>query len=68
MKNVKHDKLLSFNDWAEAVEEGKHDSELGRVCKIINNGDADSWIKILNSHVNSDTACHVHHGPQVEGP
>jgi hypothetical protein len=52
-KNVKHDKLLAFNDWAEAVEEGKHDSELGRVCKIIGNGDADSWIEILQSHVNS---------------
>jgi superfamily I DNA/RNA helicase len=68
MKNVKHDKLLSFNDWAEAVEEGKHDSELGRVCKIVNNGDADSWIDDPGQpRQQRHPACDVHHGPQVQG-
>lgn len=54
-KAVKHDKVLPYNEWAELMEEGKHDAELGRIAKIVNNGDAESWIDILSNHVNSKT-------------
>lgn len=54
-KNVKHDKVLPYNEWAELVEESKHDAELGRVAKIVGNGDAEEWIEILQNHNNSST-------------
>lgn len=52
-RNVKHDKVLPYNEWAELVEEGKHDPELGRIAKIIGNGQADQWIEVLESHKNA---------------
>lgn len=56
MKDVKHDKLLPYVDWNEAVEESKHDPELSRICKIVGNGDAEPWIEVLENHKNSDNA------------
>ena len=56
MKEVKHDKLLPYTDWAEMVEESKHDAELGRIVKVITNGQADEWIATLENHKNSDNA------------
>lgn len=53
MKNVKHDKMLPFNDWAELMAESKHDSELARIAKIVTEGDVDNWINTLENHVNS---------------
>jgi len=54
MKDVKHDKLLPYQNWDEMVGESKSDAELGRICKVINEGLADRWIKILETHVNAD--------------
>lgn len=58
MKDVKHDKVLPYTDWKEAMEESKHDSELKRVCKVVNDGQADQWIAVLENHKNS-TEPHV---------
>lgn len=55
-KNAKHDKVLPHNDWAELVEEAKHDAELGRVARVVNDGEAESWIETLEGHTNSSYA------------
>lgn len=52
-KNAKHDKVLPYNDWAELMEESKHDAELGRIAKVVNSGDAEKWLAVLEKHVNS---------------
>lgn len=53
-KDVKHDKILPYNDWDELAAEAKHDPELSRVSKIVMDGLAEKWIGILEVHVNSD--------------
>lgn len=52
-KNVKHDKMLPFTDWADMVLESKNDPELGRIAKIVKDGKALQWISVLSNHVNS---------------
>lgn len=56
MKEVKHDKLLPFKNWTAMVEESKFDPELSRIVKVINSGDAYSWIEVLQNHRNSAEA------------
>lgn len=56
MKDVKHDKLLPFKNWAALTEEAKFDPELSRIAKVINNGDAYKWIEVLQNHHNSSDA------------
>jgi superfamily I DNA/RNA helicase len=53
-KDVKHDKILPYNDWDELVGEAKHDPELARIGKIVNDGKAERWIQTLEYHANSD--------------
>lgn len=52
-KSVKHDKLLPYKTWFAMLEEAKHDPELARIAKVVDNGDAYLWISVLESHVNS---------------
>jgi superfamily I DNA/RNA helicase len=56
MKNVKHDKLLPFKNWYAMLEEAKYDAELGRIAKIVKDGNADHWIEVLENHKNSPDA------------
>lgn len=56
MRNVKHEKLLAYTSWDEMLEESKSDPELGRVAKVVKDGNAAMWIEILQMHVNSPTA------------
>lgn len=58
LKDVKHDKLLPYSVWYEAVAEGKNDAELGRVTKIVADGLSAQWIPILENFKNS-TKPHV---------
>lgn len=52
MKKVKHDKLLAFKDWDEAVAESKHDPDIGRAVKVIKEGLIRDWIDTLQHHEN----------------
>jgi len=54
-KNVKHDKLLPYKDWADMVLEAKHDAELGRIVKVVKDGKVSQWIEVLSGHLNSET-------------
>jgi hypothetical protein len=54
-KDVKHDTLLPYKTWASMKEEAKHAPELGRIVKVVDSGDADTWIATLINHVNSST-------------
>lgn len=54
-KNAKHDKVLAYVDWAELVAESKHDAELGRMVKIINEGLGHQWSDLLKTFKNSKT-------------
>ena len=71
-RGVKHDKVLSCNSWDDAIFEGKHDAELGRIVKAVNEGKAQRWIEILEGHVNSDephitfTTAHKSKGREFE--
>lgn len=55
MKNVKHDKLLSFQEWNELKSEAEHDGELKRVGKLIEDGNGQEYIRILQTFENSKT-------------
>lgn len=54
LKNVKHDKLLPFQDWADLAVEAKNDPELSRLVRVVKEGKAAEWIRTLTVHVNSD--------------
>lgn len=47
MKSVKHEKMLAYSEWAEAKNEAKHDGELKRIVKIVEEGKAERFIDIL---------------------
>jgi superfamily I DNA/RNA helicase len=53
MKQVKHDKIIPYNEWDELIGEVKHDAELKRLAKVVQEGLAEHWIDTLESHVNS---------------
>jgi superfamily I DNA/RNA helicase len=63
-KNVKHEDIVPFNTWNELETEGKANGELTRVVKIIKDGSALRYIKILENHYNTTepdiilTSCH----------
>lgn len=46
-KGVKHDKIVPYQNWDELLGEAKNDPELGRVSKVVANGQADEWIRVL---------------------
>jgi hypothetical protein len=69
MKDVKHDKVLPYTEWNEMVEEGKHDSELGRIARSSTTARPTSGLlRWRTTRTADDAACHLHHGSQVEGP
>lgn len=47
MKEVKHEKMLAYREWDEAKLEAKHDAELKRVVKIVEEGRSARFIEIL---------------------
>jgi len=53
VKGVKHDKIIPHQNWDEAMEEAKHDSELGRITKAVMENRAAEWIEILGCFVSS---------------
>jgi hypothetical protein len=53
-KNVKHDGIIPYNDWDELLEESSHDASLGRVAKVVKEGQAARWINILETHYNPE--------------
>lgn len=53
LKGVKHDKILPYQTWDELAQEAKHDPELGRVSKLIGEGNAEHYVEVLEQHVNS---------------
>lgn len=54
MKDVKHEKLLPYQDWAELVAD-KDDTEIARIAKLVNEGKAAEWIVLLENFQNSPT-------------
>lgn len=54
-RGIKHDKVLPYHDWDEYVAEGKHDFDIGRMCKVIKDGLAEQWIELLETFKNSTT-------------
>jgi hypothetical protein len=52
MKNVKHEGIIPFNSWEEMLTESSSNPELSRVAKIIKDGDALEYIRILETHYN----------------
>lgn len=52
MKNVKHEAIVPFNSWEEMLTESSSNPELSRVAKIIKDGDALEYIRILETHYN----------------
>lgn len=54
-RGIKHDKVVPFADWDEFVAEGKHDFEVARISKVVNEGKAADWIELLETFHNSKT-------------
>lgn len=54
MKNVKHEKLLPYENWAELAND-KDDPELSRIAKIVKDGNALEWVRLLENFKNSAT-------------
>lgn len=52
-RDVKHDKLLAYNDWGELMLEAKADPEMGRVVRVVKEGHAERWCHVLERHVNA---------------
>jgi hypothetical protein len=51
-KNIKHEGIIPFNSWEEMLTESSSNPELSRVAKIIKDGDALEYIRILETHYN----------------
>lgn len=54
-KKVKHESLLMYTDWSEVKEEGKHNPELMRISKLVEEGQVANVVNVMNSHRNSKT-------------
>lgn len=52
IKAVKHEAIVPFNTWDEMTTEASSNPELSRVAKIIKDGDALEYIRILETHYN----------------
>jgi superfamily I DNA/RNA helicase len=52
IKSVKHESIVPFNSWDELKIETKSNPELTRVAKIISDGDALEYIRVLETHYN----------------
>ncbi len=52
LRNVKHDKMLPFQEWDDAKNESAHDPELKRMVKLIEEGKADDYIYLLSNFKN----------------
>lgn len=52
MKNVKHERVVPFNAWAELVEESANGGEFRRISQIVENNKSARMISILSSYVN----------------
>jgi superfamily I DNA/RNA helicase len=51
-KSVKHESIIPFNSWSELKIESGSNPELTRVAKIITDGDALEYIRVLETHYN----------------
>lgn len=54
MKDVKHEEITPFNTWQELETEAKHKGELSRIASIIKNGSVLRYLKVLETHYNTD--------------
>jgi superfamily I DNA/RNA helicase len=54
MKQVKHEKLLPYENWKELLGD-KDDMEVSRIAKIVEDGKATEWINLLENFKNSVT-------------
>lgn len=52
VKSVKHESIIPFNSWSELKIESSSNPELTRVAKIITDGDALEYIRVLETHYN----------------
>jgi hypothetical protein len=52
-KDVKHDKILPYQNWNELALESKNDPELGRIARAVKEGNAERWVQTLERHVNA---------------
>lgn len=55
-KDVKHEEIVPYAEWAELVNEGKFNAGLGRVVKAVAEYKAVEWIRILENFQNSRNA------------
>lgn len=54
MKDVKHEEITPFSTWHELETEAKHKGELSRIASIIKNGSVLRYLKVLETHYNTD--------------
>jgi superfamily I DNA/RNA helicase len=52
VKNVKHESIVPFNTWQDLLTETSSNPELTRVAKIIKDGVALEYIRVLETHYN----------------
>lgn len=55
LKGVKHESIIPFSSWYELKTESTGNSELSRVAKIVENGEALRYINVLEQHYNTVT-------------
>jgi superfamily I DNA/RNA helicase len=54
MRDVKHEEITPFSTWQELETEAKYKGELSRIATIIKNGSALRYLKVLETHYNTD--------------
>lgn len=54
-KDVKHEDITCFETWQELETEAKHKGELQRIVGIIKNGSVLRYLKVLETHYNTDS-------------
>lgn len=52
IKKVKHESLMMYTSWREMREESKSNPELSRIARLVENGEVQNIINILNKHRN----------------
>lgn len=55
IKDIKHESIIPFTTWFEMEEEAKSNNELGRIAKIVKDGEALRYIAALEKHYNTTT-------------
>lgn len=49
-KNVKHETIVPYQTWKDLKEEAKHENELRRIAKIVEDGVAEKTIRVLEEY------------------